>query len=90
MSEKGKKRSKPYSDFERSLLLELIDERKGILENKKHDSIVSRKKELAWDSISNKYNSEPLGGRVARPRTLQGHVRDEMATSQAEPQDPSR
>ncbi|XP_064643087.1 myb/SANT-like DNA-binding domain-containing protein 3 [Lineus longissimus] len=55
----SKKRSKPYSKVEKAVLLELIDDYKDIIENKKHDSKVSKKKELAWDSVTRKYNSEP-------------------------------
>lgn len=55
MSEKNK-RSKNFSDREIDLLLDLVKERKNILENKKTDAVTTRDKENCWKEISNEFN----------------------------------
>ena len=55
--DKGKRqRSKNFSDFERTLLKQIVLNH-PIIENKQHDSATENKKKTAWTSICNEFNS---------------------------------
>ncbi|XP_045929983.1 myb/SANT-like DNA-binding domain-containing protein 3 [Micropterus dolomieu] len=55
--DKGKRqRSKNFSDFERTLLKQIVSNY-PIIENKQHDSATENKKKNAWTSICNEFNS---------------------------------
>nr|CAH7735093.1 unnamed protein product [Callosobruchus chinensis] len=56
--EKDKKRGPNYTAKEKSLLLNLVYNFKGVLENKKTDSTTWRQKDEAWDKITNYFNSQ--------------------------------
>lgn len=49
---------KPYSDLEKSLLIELI-KKYNIVENKQTDSSMLKKKKMGWKLITTEYNSQP-------------------------------
>jgi hypothetical protein len=50
-------RSRPFSERETNLLLELVRDAKGILESKKTGFLDTDRKRKAWDSLADNFNS---------------------------------
>ena len=57
MAENSKKRTFNFTEAEKSLLIDLVSEKKHIIENKQTNSDTIFIKEKWWDEISNKFNS---------------------------------
>lgn len=61
-SEVKRCKSKNFSYDEVDLLLNLVDFRKGVLENKKTDQITSKEKNVAWKGLEEEFNQKNLCG----------------------------
>ena len=53
-----KKRGANYSQFEKEKLTELIDERRCVIEEKKHDVNNNERKIKAWDELTKAFNTD--------------------------------
>ncbi|KYN17772.1 UPF0439 protein C9orf30 like protein [Trachymyrmex cornetzi] len=49
-------KNKHYTNFERKVFLQILNDYKHIIEIKKSDSTTLKDKDLAWNEICNKYN----------------------------------
>ncbi|CAB3232015.1 unnamed protein product [Arctia plantaginis] len=54
-----KKKQKPYSEFEKQLLMQLVMTKMDIVENRKTDGTSQKKKTEAWEDIACHYNNSP-------------------------------
>lgn len=54
-SEEKKKRGKNFTAEEEQVLMELLEERKNILENKKSDAAIWKQKEQAWEEMADTF-----------------------------------
>ena len=54
---KLQKRSKNYTELEKIRLLEIVDEYKNIILNKKTDNGSVREKNKAWDEVAQQFNA---------------------------------
>ncbi|XP_047521476.1 myb/SANT-like DNA-binding domain-containing protein 3 [Pieris napi] len=52
-----KKKQKPYSEYERQLLVQLVQSKIGILENRKTDAVSQKKKHEAWEELAIEFNN---------------------------------
>ena len=55
----GRKRSRPFSECEKEVLLEFVNSQISIVESKKSDSRSIYAKKIAWDSIAEEFNKNP-------------------------------
>lgn len=60
MEDDDAKRSFNYNEKEKSLLLDLFDNYKNVLECKKTDKVTSKDKEKAWKKIEKEFNAETV------------------------------
>ena len=51
------KRGKNFNDFERNLIIELVGEKKAVIENKRTDAVFLKEKNAAWEEITRQYNA---------------------------------
>ncbi|XP_045541032.1 myb/SANT-like DNA-binding domain-containing protein 3 [Papilio machaon] len=52
-----RKKQKPYSEYERQTLMQLVQQKIDIVENRRTDVITQKKKNDAWEDIRNKFNN---------------------------------
>lgn len=62
MEKSTAKRSKNFSEFEKTLLFDILQTYQHIIENKKTDSVNMKIKSDTWEVISKKFNSSCQGG----------------------------
>ncbi|KAJ4434365.1 hypothetical protein ANN_22924 [Periplaneta americana] len=63
----GSKRAKNFTTFERNLLVDLVLERKDILESKKTDGTTIAERKRSWEDLCNVFNtSSQTGIRTAK------------------------
>ncbi|XP_071578866.1 myb/SANT-like DNA-binding domain-containing protein 3, partial [Temnothorax nylanderi] len=53
-------KNKHYTLMERKVFLQILNNYKNIIENKKSDSVTLKDKEIAWNEICNNYNTSTL------------------------------
>ncbi|XP_029660585.1 uncharacterized protein LOC115234001, partial [Formica exsecta] len=58
----NKKRLPNFSNLEKIKLIELIEQEKNIIENKKTDNVSTKDKENCWINITKKFNSDCISG----------------------------
>ena len=56
----------PFSQKEQNVLMDLVEERRGILENKETDKVSLGRKNGAWEEVANCFNAR---GPTSGPRT---------------------
>jgi Myb/SANT-like DNA-binding domain len=59
MNPRGKNKAAPFTQIETSILLDLIREKKDIIESKKTDFGTTGKKQKEWERIADKFNCQP-------------------------------
>ncbi|KPJ15352.1 hypothetical protein RR48_01913 [Papilio machaon] len=52
-----RKKQKPYSEYERQTLMQLVQQKIDIIENRRTDVITQKRKNDAWEDIRNKFNN---------------------------------
>lgn len=62
MSVQSTKRQTNFSHTEKMRLIDLVEDKRGIIENKKTDSVSTKEKEQCWIAIANKFNSTNICG----------------------------
>jgi hypothetical protein len=51
------KKSPNFTELEKTVLIELVDSRKGIIESKQNDGEMISKKNKEWENIGKEFNS---------------------------------
>ena len=51
------KKSSNFTELERTVLIELVDSRKGIIESKQNDGKIISEKNKEWENIGKEFNS---------------------------------
>jgi len=51
------KKSPNFTELEKTVLIELVDSRKGIIESKQNDGKMISKKNKEWENIGKEFNS---------------------------------
>jgi hypothetical protein len=51
------KKSSNFTELEKTVLIELVDSRKGIIESKQKDGKMISKKNKEWENIGKEFNS---------------------------------
>lgn len=62
MEAKKRKRSKNFSEEEKSYLLDIVKQYVSVIENKKTDNVTVGEKKKVWDVICRNYNSVATTG----------------------------
>lgn len=55
-----KKRQQNFSNLEKIKLIELIERKKNIIENKKTDNVSFKDKDTCWKNITSEFNSNSI------------------------------
>ncbi|XP_075168381.1 myb/SANT-like DNA-binding domain-containing protein 3 [Haematobia irritans] len=58
MNQQKRKRGKNFTATEETLLIELVEENKAVLENKKSDAVTWKQKADAWEKLSQQFSSQ--------------------------------
>ena len=54
------KKSPNFTELEKTVLIELVDSRKGIIESKQNDGKMISKKNKEWENIGKEFNSRHM------------------------------